>query len=135
MCNLFRLTIAGKEEKVSPRDLVAILLLDGPQQTASLVKTDVVGPAIERGEALLTTATATATVLNTIGTRAVPCHTDEETGVGTEVCGPPFLAVGHQVIEILLETIVIQALKRLGVIEVAALRAVGRSLLAEDVEP
>ena len=31
-------TIASEEDQVGPRDLVAALLLDGPQQAASLVK-------------------------------------------------------------------------------------------------
>ena len=52
----FPLTIASEEDQVSPRDLVAVLLLDRPQQAASLVDGDVVGPAVEWSEALLATA-------------------------------------------------------------------------------
>jgi hypothetical protein len=48
-------TIASEEDQVGPRDLAAILLLDGPQQTAGLVKTGVVGPAVEGSKALLAT--------------------------------------------------------------------------------
>jgi hypothetical protein len=46
-------TIAGKEDQISPRDLAAVLLLDGPQKATSLVETDVVGPAVEGSETLL----------------------------------------------------------------------------------
>jgi hypothetical protein len=48
-------TIAGKKDQISPRDLAAVLLLDGPQKAASLVETDIVGPAVEGSEALLST--------------------------------------------------------------------------------
>lgn len=46
-------TIAGEQEQVSPGNLVAVLLLDRPQQTTGLVEGDVVGPGVEGSEALL----------------------------------------------------------------------------------
>jgi hypothetical protein len=48
-------TIASEEDQISPRDLAAVLLLDGPQQATSLVKRDVIGPAVEGSETLLST--------------------------------------------------------------------------------
>ena len=107
-------TIASEEDQVGPRDLAAVLLLDRPQQTTGLVKTGVVGPAVEGSKALLSTAVegrvsvddthtqsrylilpATATtVLNTVGTSAVPCHADEEATIVTVVGRPVVLAVG-----------------------------------------
>lgn len=47
-------TIASEQKQVCPRDLVSVLLLDGPQQTTGLVERDVVRPAVEGSEALLT---------------------------------------------------------------------------------
>lgn len=51
-----RLTIASEEDQVRPRDLVAVLLLDRPQEATGLVERDVVGPAVEGSEALLAAA-------------------------------------------------------------------------------
>lgn len=45
--------IASQEQKISPGDFVAVLLLDGPKKAASLVQADIVGPAVERSKALL----------------------------------------------------------------------------------
>ncbi len=41
--------VASEEQQVSPRDAVAILLLDGPEQAAGLVQVAIVGPAKEKG--------------------------------------------------------------------------------------
>src|SRR6185437_5210805 len=46
--------IASENDQVGPRNFIAVFLLDRPQQPARLVETDVVGPAIERRESLLT---------------------------------------------------------------------------------
>src|SRR3546814_3842884 len=70
--------IAGQDELVGPADLVAIFLLDRPQQAARLVEISVVGPAVERRETLLPAVGAAATVGGAIGARGVPCHADEE---------------------------------------------------------
>ena len=55
-CELIEHTIASEEDQVGPRDLAAVLLLDGPQQATSLVKGDIVGPAVEGSETLLSAA-------------------------------------------------------------------------------
>ena len=68
--------VAGEQHQVGPRDLVAILLLDGPQQAAGLVERDVVGPGVERSKALLAFAAAAASVRDTVGASRVPCHAD-----------------------------------------------------------
>src|SRR3546814_3471300 len=66
--------IAGQDEQVGPADLVAIFLLDRPQQASRLVEISVVGPAVERRETLLPAVGAAATVGGAIGARGVPCH-------------------------------------------------------------
>ena len=48
----FHRHVAGEHEQVGPGDLAAVLLLDRPQQPARLVEAGVVGPAVERREAL-----------------------------------------------------------------------------------
>src|SRR3546814_12099972 len=55
-----------------------LFLLHRPQQAARLVEIAVVGPTVERGEALLPGIRAAATVGGTISARAVPRHADEE---------------------------------------------------------
>jgi hypothetical protein len=45
--------VAGEDHQVGPGDLVAVLLLDRPEQAARLVEVAVVRPAVERREALL----------------------------------------------------------------------------------
>ena len=70
--------VAGEDQQVGPRDLLAVLLLDRPQQPAGLVEVDVVGPAVERGEALGAGAAAAAAVGDAVRAGGVPGHPDEE---------------------------------------------------------
>ena len=82
---------AGEDHQVGPGDLAAVLLLDRPEQHAGLVEIDVVGPTIERREALRTGLATAATVVDAVRARAVPGHADEERTVVTEVRRPPLL--------------------------------------------
>ena len=54
--------VAGEHHQVGPREALAVLLLDRPQQPARLVEVAVVRPAVERREALLAGARSTAAV-------------------------------------------------------------------------
>src|SRR5688572_1760804 len=63
---------AGEDQQVGPRHLLAVLLLDRPQQPAGLVEVRVVGPAVERGEALAAVTGTAAAVLDAVGPRRVP---------------------------------------------------------------
>src|SRR6476659_4978785 len=56
--------VAGQDEQVRPGDLLAVLLLDRPEQTPSLVEVGVVGPAVERREALRAVTGTTAAVVD-----------------------------------------------------------------------
>src|SRR5664279_4642762 len=85
--------VAGQDHEVGPRELAAVHLLDGPEQTARLVQVAVVGPAVEGGEALLATAGTATAVADAVGARAVPRHADEERAVVAEVGGPPALGL------------------------------------------
>lgn len=51
-----------------------------------------------------------------------------------EVSGPELLRVGHQGMEILLETPVVKSLESRGIIKILALRVGGFSVLAEDIQ-
>jgi hypothetical protein len=45
--------VAGEDDQVGPAELVAVLLLDRPEQAARLVEVAVVRPGVQRREALL----------------------------------------------------------------------------------
>src|SRR5690606_13935572 len=83
--------VAGQHHQVGPGDLPAVLLLDRPQQPACLVEADVVRPAVERGEALLSTAGAATAIDHAVSPGAVPGQADEQAGVAAPVGRPPVL--------------------------------------------
>src|SRR3546814_7167540 len=93
---------------------------------ARLVEIAIVGPAVERGEALLPGIRAAAAVGGTIRARAVPRHADEEGAVMSVVGRPPRLAVGHQRGQIILQRLIVERPERRGIVEILAHR-VGRS--------
>ena len=88
--------VAGQHHEVGPAQLVAVLLLDGPEETASLVEVGVVGPRVEGRKTLVAGARTTAAVGHAIRAGHVPSHADHETAVMTPVGRPPVLAVGHE---------------------------------------
>jgi len=97
--------VAGEDDQVGPRDAAAVLLLDGPDQPPGLVQAGVVGPAVERCEALLAHAGTSTAVEGTVCARAVPCHTDEKTAVVAKVSRPEGLRVPQLGLEVGLDSI------------------------------
>src|SRR5262249_13147888 len=87
--------VAREDHQVGPGELPAVFALDRPEKAARLVEADVVGPAVERGEALLAPAAAAAPVAGAVGAGAVPGHADEERAVMAKVGRPPVLRIGH----------------------------------------
>src|SRR3546814_2973956 len=69
--------VAGHDHQVGPAQLAAVFLLDRPEQAARLVQIGVVGPAVERREALPAGRRAAAPVAGAICARAVPGHRSE----------------------------------------------------------
>src|SRR5580704_13132221 len=59
--------VAGQDQKVGPRALPAVFLLERPQKPARLVEACVVRPAVEGRKALLPVAGAAAAVGDAIG--------------------------------------------------------------------
>ena len=94
--------VAGEDHEVGPRDLLAVLLLDRPEQAAGLVEVGVVGPAVERREALRAVGRAAAAVGHAVGAGAVPRHADEERAVVAPVGRPPVLRGRHDLVDVLL---------------------------------
>ena len=87
--------VAREDEEVGPGELLAVLLLDRPQQPACLVEVGVVGPAVERCEPLATVPGASAAVMDTIGAGGMPAHPDHQAAVVAEVGRPPVLRGGE----------------------------------------
>ena len=124
--------VAGEDQQVGPGDLLAVLLLDRPQQPACLVEADVVGPAVERSEPLRAGAAAASAVERPIGAGGVPGHPDEEPAVVAVVGRPPLLRVGHQCVDVGGQGVEVEAVERRGVVEVVAERIGLRVVLTED---
>src|SRR5215208_6899761 len=59
--------VAGENEQVGPADVLAVFLLDRPQQPPRLVEIAVVRPAVERGETLVARIGAAPAVGGAIG--------------------------------------------------------------------
>ena len=126
--------VAGEDQQIGPRDLLAVLLLDRPQQPARLVEVAVVGPAVERRVALLAPAAAAAAVADAIGAGAVPGHADEQRTVVTEVRRPPGFRVGHHRREILLDRLQVEAVELFGVVEIRVHRIGLGGMLMEQID-
>jgi len=62
----FQGDISSEDHQISPRNLVAVLLLDGPEEAARLVQIDVVWPRVQWGEALLSGASSTAAIADSV---------------------------------------------------------------------
>lgn len=73
------------------------------EQTTSLVKVGIVGPAVEGSKSLLSHTSSSTTVNGAVGTSIVPCETDEEGAIVAKVSGPPILRGSLQGGDILLE--------------------------------
>ena len=87
----FECHVPGQDHQVGPRDLAAVLLLDGPEQAAGLVQVGVVGPAVERRKTLLPGPGATTAVSQAVGARAVPGHAHKQRPIVAKVSRPPIL--------------------------------------------
>ena len=95
--------VAREDHQVGPRDALAILLLEGPQQAARLVEVAVVWPAVQRREAQRAVRGSATTIPDAVRARAVPRHADEERTVVLPVSRPPRLGGGHELGELLLQ--------------------------------
>ena len=109
--------VSGENQQVRPGNFVSIFLLDRPQQAARLIEVGVVWPAVEGGETLLAGTGATAAIGGAIGAGAMPGHADEQGAIMPEIGWPPFLRIGHQGEQVLLNGLEIEFLEFLGVAE------------------
>ena len=98
----FHGAVARQDHEVGPGDFLAVFLLDGPEQAASLIEIDIVRPAVEGRETLGTVAGTAAAIPHAVGAGAVPGHADEERPVVAVIGRPPLLGVRHQLVKVLL---------------------------------
>ncbi len=126
--------VAGEDEEVGPRELAAVLLLDRPEQPARLVEAGVVGPAVERREALRPGAATAATVGDAVRAGGMPGHADEQRPVMAVVGRPPVLRRRHHLDDVLLQRVEIEGLELLRVVEVLAQRVGPRRRLMKHLQ-
>ena len=129
--HLFRGDVAGQHHQVGPAERAAVLQLDRLQQAACLVEIGVVGPGVQRLEALLPAAGAAAAIGDAIGAGAVPGHADEERAVIAIVRRPPGLRRRQHLRDVLLHCGEIELLEGGGVIEIATHRVRFGAVLAQ----
>ena len=124
--------VGNQDHEIGPGDLLAVLLLDRPEQATGFVEVAVVGPAVERRKTLRAIACTAAAIGRAVGASAVPGHTHKERAVVTVVGGPPVLRVGHERDEILAECLKVERLEGLRVIELRVHRVGERGVLVQD---
>ena len=127
-------TLPARTIRSAQEILLAVFLLDRPQQPARLVEVGVVRPAVQRREALLAGAGAAAAVGDAVGAGAVPGHADEQAAVVAEVGRPPVLRVRHQGMQVLDHRVEVEALEFLGVVERLAHRIGQGGMSVENLE-
>ena len=118
----FKCAVAREDQEIGPGQLLAVLLLDRPEQASRLVKVGVVGPTVERGEALLSDAAAAATVADSVGAGRVPGHANEERTIVTVVRRPPVLRGGHHRFDVSFQRLNIKRSDRSCIVESCAHR-------------
>jgi len=126
--------VAGQHHQVRPRQVLAVLLLDRPQQPAGLVEVRVVRPAIQRREALLTGPRAATAVADAIRPGAVPRHPDHERAVVTVIGRPPVLRRRQDVRDVPLDLAEVQGFECRGVVEFLAQRIGHGRVLGKDFQ-
>src|SRR6201997_880289 len=73
----FERNVPSEDHQIGPRNLAAILLFDRPEKATRFIQTNVIRPTVQWGEALLASATATATIASAISSCAMPGHPNE----------------------------------------------------------
>ena len=126
--------VSGKNHQVCPRNLVAVFLLDWPQQSSGLVQVYVVWPRVQWSKSLVAGSTATATVCCSVGAGCMPCQSDHQPAVVAPVRWPPGLAVNHESVKVLLQGFNIQFLELFVVVEAWSKGVCLGVVLVQDVK-
>ena len=128
----FQCHVTREDHEVGPRDLPAILLLDGPEQSACLIEVHIVGPAIEGCKTLFAGARPPAAVADAVSASGMPRHTNEKRPIVAEVGGPPLLRIRHQGMKVLDHGLQVELLEFFGIVELLAHGIGQRRVLVQD---
>ena len=120
--------VARQHHQVCPGNLVAILLLDRPQQATRFVEIAVIRPTVQRLKSLLAAVGTAAAICRAVGTRAVPGHAHKERSVVTVISRPPWLRRRERGVDIGFQCLEIELGKLRSVIKITAKR-VGAALI------
>ena len=130
----FQRDIAAQDDQVTPGNLVAVFLLDRPQQAARLVEVGVIGPAVERRETLRARAGPATAIRRPVGACRVPCHTNEKRAIVTIVRRPPVLRIRHQRMQVSLDRVNVELLELFGIVKVWPKRVRIDGVLVQQLE-
>ena len=108
--------------------------LIGHSRRRALSRLPLSGQLLSGAKRWLPAVGAAAPVGGAVGARRVPGHADQERAVMPVVRRPPRLAVGHQRRQVALQSLVVELVERLGIVEVVAHRVGRHAALVEDVE-
>ena len=125
--------IARENEEVCPGNLVAVFLLDGPQQSSGLVEIGIVRPAVEWSKSLVSCIAPSSSVGNPVRSCGMPGHSYHQSAIMTPVGGPPILAIGHKGFKIALQSLQIQLFEFFRIIKVSSHWVAFDVMLMQDV--
>ncbi|CAB4883602.1 unannotated protein [freshwater metagenome] len=114
--------VTGEHQQIGPRNLVAVLLLDRPQQPTRLVQVGVVRPTVQWRKALRALTPTASSVERAVGAGGVPAHTNEESAVVAVVGRPPIFRSGHHRDDVGFELVHVELLEFRFVVELFAER-------------
>jgi hypothetical protein len=114
--------------------LLPYFFLIGQSRRRALSRLHVVGPGVQRGEALVAGAATATAIGDAVGAGRVPGHADHQAAVVAPVRWPPVLAVGHQGLEVILQRFDVKLLDLFAVVEVRPQRIGLAVVLVQDVE-
>ena len=126
--------MSSEDHQVGPGQLVAVFLLNRPEQSSGLVEVCIVWPTIQGSKALRSLASATASVANAVGTCAVPRHADEERTVVPVVSWPPVLRGGHDLFDVLANGVQIECQELSRIVKICTQRIRAGWVLLENVK-
>ena len=126
--------IPGQHHQIRPRDLIAILLLDRPQQPPRLIQIAIVRPTIQRRKPQRPKPRSPTSISHPIRPRTVPRHPNKERTVVPVVRRPPSLRRRHQHLQILCQRLKVQLLKLGGIIKIVPQRIPLHRVLMQNLQ-
>ena len=130
----FQGAVTCEDHKIRPGEFLSVFLLHWPEEQTGLVEVGIVGPAVQRSEALGAGAAATTSVGDAVRTRTMPGHADDEGAIMTVVGRPPVLGCGQGLDDVLLHFSEVERLERLSIVKILIHRIGQGGMLTQDVQ-